>query len=186
VQYDSCQRKTRVGVRPSRAVIRDGGEGATVAAWSSFSTRPHMQAPERERLTQLVQRVLRYPDQARDIEIDRAAARLMAARSDTPQLLLQHVLVLEAALQQIQQQLHGLGTTLPPTAVRPDAPAVTPSRATVPATTGFLRDAAVIGTGVLGGSLIFHGLASAFEGSSQDTVGAAEDADLDFGSDLWG
>jgi hypothetical protein len=146
-----------------------------------------MQAPERERLTQLVQRVLRHPDQARDIEIDRAAARLMAARSDTPQMLLQHVLVLEAALQQIQQQLHGLGTTLPPTAVRPDAPAAgTPSRATVPATTGFLRDAAVIGTGVPGGSLIFHGLASAFEGSSQDTVGEAEDADLDFGSDLWG
>ena len=59
-----------------------------------------MQAPERERLTQLVQRMLRYPDQARDIEIDRAAARLMAARSDTPQMLLQRVLVLEAALQQ--------------------------------------------------------------------------------------
>ena len=145
-----------------------------------------MQAPESERLTQLVQRVLRHPDQARDIEIDRAAARLMAARSDTPQLLLQHVLMLEAALQQIQQQ-QGLDTTLPPAAVGPDAPVVgTPRRAAVPASKGFLRDAAVIGTGVLGGSLIFHSLASAVEGSSPDTVGAAEDADLDFGSDLWG
>jgi hypothetical protein len=143
-------------------------------------------SPERERLTQLVQRVLRHPEQARDIEIDRAAARLMAARSNTPQLLLQHVLVLKAALQQIQQQ-HGLGATLPPTAVRPDAPAAgTPIRATVPVTTGFLRDTAVLGTGVLGGSLIFHGLASAFEGSSPDTVGAAEDADTDLGLDIWG
>lgn len=146
-----------------------------------------MQTPERQRLTQLVQRVLRHPDQARDIDTDRAAARLMAARSDTPQLLLQQVLVLEAALQQIGQQLQGLGAALPPAAVDANAPVLdTPKRAATPASTGFLRDSAVIATGVLGGSLLFHGLASAIEGSSEPAAGGAEGADLDFGSELWG
>jgi len=146
-----------------------------------------MQTAERQRLTQLVQRVLRHPDQARDIEFDRAAARLMAARSDTPQLLLQQVLALEAALQQIAQQLQGLGAALPPAADSADAPVVdTPKRAATPASPGFLRDSAVIATGVLGGSLLFHGLASAFEGPSEPAAGGAEGADLDFGSELWG
>ena len=146
-----------------------------------------MQSPERQRLTQLVQRVLRHPDQARDIEIDRAAARLMAARADTPQLLLQQVMMLEAALQQIGQQLQGLGAALPPAATDADTPVVDASkRAAAPASTGFLRDSAVIATGVLGGSLLVHGLAAAFEGASEPAVDGAEGADLDFGSGLWG
>jgi hypothetical protein len=47
-----------------------------------------------------------------------------------------------------------------------------------------LRDATVIGTGVLGSGLIFHSLTSAVEDSSHDAACAAEGADLDFGSDL--
>jgi uncharacterized protein len=141
-----------------------------------------MQTAERQRLTQLVQRVLRHPDQARDIEIDRAAARLMAARSDTPQLLLQHVLALEAALGQIQQQLHGLGAALPEATLVTDKPA----RGASTSTPGLLRDTAVIAAGVLGGSLLFHGVASAFEGSSPPEPDAAEGVDPDFGSGLWG
>jgi hypothetical protein len=146
-----------------------------------------MQIAERQRLTPLMKRVLRHPDQTRDIAIDRAAARLMAARSDTPQWLLQQVLALEAALQQIAQQLQGLGAALPPAANIADAPVGdTPQRAAAPATPGLLRDAAVIGTGVLGGSLLFHGLASAVEGLSEPAAGGAEGAHLDFGSELWG
>jgi uncharacterized protein len=145
-----------------------------------------MQTAERQRLTQLVQRVLRHPDQARDIEIDRAAARLMAARSDTPQLLLQHVLALEAALGQIQQQLHGLGAALPEATFVTDKPADKPARGASTSTPGLLRDTAVIAAGVLGGSLLFHGVASAFEGSSPPEPDAAEGVDPDFGSGLWG
>jgi hypothetical protein len=146
-----------------------------------------MHPAERQRLAQLMQRVLRHPDQARDIEIDRAAARLMAARSDTPQLLLQQVLALEAAMQRIAQQLQGLGGALPPAAdIADTAVADTPTRAATPAAPGLLRDTAVIATGVLGGSLLFHGLASAFEGPSEPAAGGAEGAGPDFGSELWG
>ena len=146
-----------------------------------------MKATERERLLQLVQRMLRHPDQARDIEIDRAVARLMAARSDTPHLLLQHVLALEAALQHIQRHLQGSGAALPATAVGLDEPgAGPPQRAVAPATTGFVRDATAIATGVLGGSLLFHGLASAFESSAQDDASAADGVDPDFDAGLWG
>lgn len=147
-----------------------------------------MNTSEREHLTQLERRVLRHPDLTRDIEIDRAAMRLMAARSDTPQLLLQHALALEAALQRIQQQLHALGTPAPSAAAVPDAQPDAPAAharqpAAVPTATGFVRDAALVATGVLGGSLLFHGVASAFSDSPAD---AAEGADLDFGSDLLG
>jgi hypothetical protein len=146
-----------------------------------------MQTADRQRLTHLMQRVLRHPDQARDMEIDRAAARLMAARSDTPQLLLQHVLALEATLQQIQHQLQGLGTAIPSAGAGSDRPeADAPQRAPRPAATGLLRDTSVIATGVLGGSLLFHGVASALESAPQSAAGAAEGADLDFGSELWG
>jgi hypothetical protein len=145
-----------------------------------------MQTAERQRLTHLVQRVLRHLDQARDIEIDRAAARLMAARSDTPQLLLQHALALEAVLQQIQWQLQGLGAAQPTAAAGSEPScADAPRRALAPAAGALLRDTAVIATGVLGGSLLFHGLAPTFEGSPPD-AGAAEGADTDFGSELWG
>lgn len=80
----------------------------------------------------------------------------------------------------------GLGAALPPAAVDVNTPVLdTPKRAATPASTGLLRDSAVIATGVLGGSLLFHGLASAFEGSSEPAAGGAEGADLDFGSELW-
>ncbi len=144
-----------------------------------------MQPTDRQRLTQLEQQVLRHPDQARDIEIDRAAVRLMAARSDTPQLLLQRVLVLEAALQQIGQQLQAAGAALPPAAAGADTPAA-PQRAPGSASGSFLRDTAVIATGVLGGSLLFHGLASAFDGDPPADAAAADSADLDFDADFLG
>lgn len=143
-----------------------------------------MKISEREYLKQLEQRVLRHPNMTRDIEIDRAAIRLMAARSDTPQLLLQHALVLKAELQQIKQQLHELGTAPPSASDGPSAPAAgSHQSAVVPAATGFVRDAAVVGTGLLGGSLLLHGIASVFSDSPSD---AADIADLDFGSDLLG
>lgn len=143
-----------------------------------------MKTSEREYLKQLEQRVLRHPDLARDIEIDRAAIRLMAARSDTPQLLLHHALALEAELQQIKLQLLELGTA-PLSVTEGSDTLVVGSRqpAVGPVVAGFVRDAAVVGTGLLGGSLLLHGIASAFSDSVSD---AAESADLDFGSDLLG
>lgn len=144
-----------------------------------------MQAADRQRLTQLERHVLRHPDQARDIEIDRATARLMAARSDTPQLLLQRVLVLEATLQQIGQQLQAAGAALPPAAAGADT-AAAPQRAPGSTSGSFLRDTAVIATGVLGGSLLFHGLASAFEGDAPPDAAAPEGPDLDFDADFLG
>ncbi len=143
-----------------------------------------MKTSEREYLKQLEQRVLRYPDLTRDIEIDRAAIRLMAARSDTPQLLLHHALVLEAEMQRIKLQLRELGTAPPPAADGHDTPAAGLRQPAVgPVVAGFVRDAAVVGTGLLGGSLLLHGIASAISDSPSD---AAESADLDFGSDFLG
>jgi hypothetical protein len=146
-----------------------------------------MQPADRQRLTRLEQHVLRHPDQARDIEIDRAAARLMAARSDTPQLLLQRVLVLEAALQQIGQQLQEAGAATPPVAAGTDTSAAAlPPRTPASPSGSFVRDAAVIATGVLGGSLLFHGLASAFDGESPPDTAAPDGPELDFDADFLG
>ena len=57
-----------------------------------------MEERERELLDAMVNRVLRHPDEVKDIDALRAVQRLMAARADAPYLLLQRALVLEVAL----------------------------------------------------------------------------------------
>jgi uncharacterized protein len=140
-----------------------------------------MDAGERELLDGLVKRVLRHPDEAKDLDAERAVQRLVAARSDATYLLLQRALVLEVALAHVRAEVDRLRGEAARAANDPQvapganaageggaqsSPAVLPAR-------GFLRDAAVISAGVLGGSLLVRAAESLFEGES------AADADLD-------
>ncbi|MCE2949258.1 MAG: DUF2076 family protein [bacterium] len=147
-----------------------------------------MDAAERELLDGLVKRVLRHPDEAKDIDAERALQRLLAARSDAPYLLLQRSLVLEVALAHVRSEVDRLRAAEGRAANDPQLPAAVPGAggasagaavAALPAR-GFLRDAAVISAGVLGGSLLVRGAESLFEGES------AADADLDLDLDLDG
>ncbi len=141
-----------------------------------------MDAAERELLDGLVKRVLRHPDEAKDIDAERALQRLLAARSDAPYLLLQRALVLEVALAHVRAEVDRLRAAAGPAANDPQQPAAAPAAGAAGAASavlgalpsrGFLRDAAVISAGVLGGSLLVRGAESLFEGES------AADADLD-------
>lgn len=150
-----------------------------------------MDAAERELLDGLVNRVLRSPDQPRDLDAERALQRLLAARSDAAYLLLQRALVLEAALARVRagierQRARGsaakdgtpdgqesVGT--PEDRLHAGGP---PSQAAAAASLparGFLRDAAVISAGVLGGSLLAKGAESLFDGDGAPGM----DFDLD-------
>ncbi len=136
-----------------------------------------MDAQERELLASLVNRLLRHPDEAKDIDAERALQRLLAARSDAPYLLLQRALVLEVALAQVRSEVDRLRAAEGRAANDPQQPAAVPGAGGAGAgalpSRGFLRDAAVISAGVLGGSLLVRGAESLFEGES------AADADLD-------
>lgn len=145
-----------------------------------------MKAHERELLAGLVNRLLRHPDEAKDIDAERALQRLVAARFDAAYLLLQRALVLEVALGQVRRELERL--RMAPTATVPGAtepgppPDTLAGRAAAAATArlparGFLRDAAVISAGVLGGSLLARGAESLFDGEGD--AGAGIDLDLD-------
>ena len=138
-----------------------------------------MDAQERELLATLVNRVLRHPDAAKDSDAERAVQRLVAARSDTPYLLLQRVLVLEAALEQVRGQFQRLREAQAPECPVPAAPAE-PGRPPVAGAVvgeparGFLRDAAVIAAGVTAGSLLAKGVDAFLE-----DAGGALDVDID-------
>jgi hypothetical protein len=101
--------------------------------------------------------LLRQPEPLRDLALERALQRLMAARSDAPYLLLQRVLALETA---------AAGAVQP----EPDAAATLAARREVdpanvrPAGRSFVRDAAVVGVGVAGAGLLLGGL-DVFDGS---------------------
>lgn len=98
--------------------------------------------------------LLRHPEPLRDLALDRALQRLLAARSDAPYLLLQRVLALEAA---------AAGATASLAPHREVDPA-----STRPAGRSFVRDAAVVGVGVAGAGLLLGGL-DVFDGS--DDIG---------------
>jgi hypothetical protein len=148
-----------------------------------------MEAGERELLTALVNRVLRHPDEAKDIDAERAVQRLVAARPDATYLLLQRALVLEVALARVRGEVDRLRNAradagqaaddAQPLPARVDGPAAAAAVASavgaaLPAR-GFLRDAAVISAGVLGGSLLVRGAESLFEADA----GTGIDLDLD-------
>ncbi len=85
--------------------------------------------------------LLRHPEPVPDPLVQRALTRLLAARSDAPYLLLHRTLALEAALARLQ------GATTVPAAARAAAPV---------ARHGFVRDAALISVGLVGGGLLLH------------------------------
>ena len=93
--------------------------------------------------------LLRHPEPVPDPLVQRALTRLLAARTDAPYLLLHRTLVLEAALARLQAAATAAASASAPSAASaaPAAPA---------ARHGFLRDAAVITAGVLGGGLLLH------------------------------
>ena len=102
-----------------------------------------MNPDESERLWALVRALQRAPEALDDVEARRALTVLTASRSDAAYLLLHRVLVLELALQRIkaQQQVEAASV-----GIRPPSP--------------FLRDAATIAAGVVGGGLVLGALDS--------------------------
>lgn len=149
-----------------------------------------MDAQERELLASLVNRVLRHPDEPKDIDAERALQRLVAARQDAGYLLLQRALVLEVALAQVRAEVDrlrgGAATAANDPGVAAGAAAGVPADGTdiaariaaaLPAR-GFLRDAAVISAGVLGGNLLVNGAAALFDGDAPDTGADFDPGDL--------
>ena len=108
-----------------------------------------MNTPAPDPVAQVLGRLLRQPEPQRDIELERALARLQAARSDAAYLLLHRVMVLECALQQLRQGAEGAAASPPPQPL---------------ATRSFLRDAAVVTAGVVAGQALWEGLGGAAEG----------------------
>jgi len=119
----------------------------------------HMSPPDP--VESLLGRLLREPEPPREPAVDRALTRLTAARGDAAYLLMHRVLVLETALASLQ----------PP----PREPARR-EPVSAPPTRSFVRDAAVVTTGVLAGTWLAQGVASAAQrdGSASD---ATDDAD---------
>ncbi len=140
-----------------------------------------MDAYERQLMTRVVNDLLRQPDPLKDVDAERALAMLVSSRSDATYLLLQRTLVLEAALEQVQWQMQrlreaqaveqGAALALPAAAAQPVRPGA-PAASAMSAPHGFLRDAAVISAGVVGGSLLVRGVESLFD---EDTDGAQAD-----------
>lgn len=119
-----------------------------------------MNPQESELLRQVVRTLQRAPEALDDAEAQRALTVLLASRRDAPLLLLQRVLVLETALAQVRAAQAHAGDGAAP------APAVAP--APRPRPSPFLRDAAVIATGVIGGGLVLGALDTLGEALSGD------------------
>ena len=116
-----------------------------------------MHPDESERLWTLVRALLRQPAAADDAEARRALNMLTAARPDAAYLLLQRALVLELALERIRSaQVPAADIDAPAAREAPStpAPAARPGRRASP----FVRDAAVIAAGVVGGGLMLGAL----------------------------
>jgi hypothetical protein len=104
-----------------------------------------MQEPPPDPVEALLGRLLREPEAHREPAVERALARLKAARGDAAYLLMHRVLVLETALARLQPTPQGAAQGAP----RSSASA-----------RSFVRDAAVVATGVLAGTWLAQGVAS--------------------------
>ena len=91
--------------------------------------------------------LLRAPEPLKDLDVQRALTRLLAARGDAAYLLLHRVLVLETALQQLRQRAPVVPASPGVAAVAAAGPAAGPALAR-PSTRSFVRDAAVVAVGV--------------------------------------
>lgn len=130
-----------------------------------------MDTRERLLVNRLVARIAEAPDAPKDADAQAEIGTLLRVRPDAPYLLMQRALMLEAALEQAQAKLEQLSAGAP--AVLPSAPGM-PAPMSQPvgagggapasSTGGFLRNAASIGAGVVGGSLLFQGIESLLHG----------------------
>lgn len=146
-----------------------------------------MNPRERLMLTRLVDRIVDQPAvTSPDADAAREISALLKVRPDAPYLLVQRALELESALAQAEWQVEQLreradARPVPADsaarawapAVAPPAPAATVATASgaAPAGGGFLRNAASVGAGVLGGSLLFQGLESLLHGGGGRGLG---------------
>jgi hypothetical protein len=149
-----------------------------------------MNTREQLLVSRLVTRIAGQADVAKDADAELEVAALLKVRPDATYLLLQRTLMLEAALEQAQAQVAQLqsrvsaltrempGVTsgevsgrgaVSPLPVPVPAPAFAAPAAAQPPLSpspagGFLRNAATVGAGVLGGSLLFQGIESMLHG----------------------
>ena len=146
-----------------------------------------MTSRENLMVTRLVNRLVGQADLPKDADAEFELAMLLKTRADAPYLLLQRCLMLEVALAQAGDELNALrastGTGAPgaPSAFASPAIPLAPSQPPMqPAPgkaqpqlqpSGFLRNAATIGAGVLGGSLLFQGVESLLHGSGHGLLG---------------
>ena len=142
-----------------------------------------MNTRERVLVNRLVTRLAEASEAPQDSDAELEVKALLRIRPDAPYLLLQRVLMLEEALEQAHLKLDRVQTNpaggVVPSAAAPLAPASvasTPTQGVASATGsgGFLRNAATIGAGVLGGSLLFQGIESLLHASRGPNGGAAQ------------
>ena len=134
-------------------------------------------------VTRLVNRLVGQADLPKDADAEFELAMLLKTRPDAPYLLLQRCLMLEVSLAQAGDELNALRTsgvvgaqsassTLAPSSMPPAQPQpLMPQAPSQPQPTSFLRNAATIGAGVLGGSLLFQGVESLLHGSGHGMLG---------------
>lgn len=143
-----------------------------------------MNTREQLLVSRLVTRIASQADVAKDADAELEVAALMKMRPDATYLLLQRTLMLEAALEQSQAQVAQLESRVsllsrempveaagrgPIPALPATAPQLAPAGAAQPPMSpspvgGFLRNAATVGAGVLGGSLLVRGIESMMHG----------------------
>ena len=136
-------------------------------------------------VTRLVNRLVGQADLPKDATAEFELAMLLKTRADAPYLLLQRCLMLEVSLAQAGDELNALRvsavagapsalSTFAPSSMPPSQPQPPMQPAPVqaqPQPSSFLRNAATIGAGVLGGSLLFQGVESLLHGSGHGLLG---------------
>lgn len=108
-----------------------------------------MDARERELLDRVAGHVLRRPDYPATPEVERLLVKLNAARGDVTRILLERVVVLEAALDAVREQAETARAREQAAAARGPAS---------PGSGRLLREAATLAAGVVGGTLILRGI----------------------------
>ncbi len=147
-----------------------------------------MNTREQLLVSRLVTRIASQANVAKDADAELEVAALMKVRPDATYLLLQRTLMLEASLEQSQAQVAQLESRMSALSrempgltaaevpgqgrVSPlpmPAPQFAPAAAAQPPSPvgGFLRNAATVGAGVLGGSLLFQGFESMLHGGGR-------------------
>jgi hypothetical protein len=142
-----------------------------------------MNMQERILVNRLVTRIAQLPEAPRDPDVQLEIDALLRLRPDAPYWLAQRVLLLEAALEQAQARAAQPAAVQPPMPTQPAQPVqpaamqpgafapAAPQQPTAPSGAGsFLRNAASVGAGVLGGSLLFQGIESLLHGGSHHGV----------------